>query len=231
MKKYFLSFSILALAIVFAVIVVNRAEAQSNGTSSAVSNLIYPIAELGNCQSQADCKIYCDVAANTAACVDYAKKNNLLAPADLQAAENFLAAGAKGPGGCSGQAECQAYCDDNAHIDECVSYAEANGLMSTQDLQKAKKVQAAIANGIKLPACKNKTDCDSYCAEAAHMQECITFAQNAGLLSGQELQDAQKVLTALEKGVSPLPCQGKDACDTYCAKHMLVTQVHAISPV
>jgi len=62
----------------------------------------------------------------------------------LQIAKKFVAGGAKGPGSCTGKKECQTYCEDKDHIDECVSYAEDNGLMSVQDLQKAKNNKSLI---------------------------------------------------------------------------------------
>ena len=218
MKKYILNCFILIPAVIFSVII-NNAAAQSNDISSdALSKLTYPIIELGGCKDRADCKIYCDDSANTAACVSYAEKNNLLSQEELQIGKKFVAGGAKGPGNCTGKNECQTYCEDKAHIDECVSYAENNGLMSEQDLQKAKKVQAAIKKGVKFPACNNKKECDAYCEDSSHMEECITFAQEAGLLSDEELKNTQKVLTAVKQGVKPPACKGKDACDAYCAE-------------
>ncbi len=219
MKKYILSFSILASSVIFSAAIISTAAAQSNGASSdAFSNLTYPITELGSCKDRDDCKIYCDGSVNTVACINYAEKKNLLSQEDLRVAKNFIASGSKGPGNCTGKKECQAYCEDKNHIDECVSYAEDKGLMSSQDLQKAKKVQAAIKKGVKFPSCNNKKECDTYCEESSHMEECITFAQEAGLLSDEELQNSQKVLTAVKQGVKPPACKGKDACDTYCAE-------------
>ncbi len=219
MKKYILIFFSLILATVFSIIITGNAAAQSEDVSSeALAKLTYPIAELGDCKDREDCKIYCDEPANTSACVSYAEKKNLLSQEDLKVAKKFVAVGGKGPGACNGKNECQAYCEDKAHIDECVSYAEKNGLMSGEELQKAKKVQAAIKKGVKFPGCQNKKECDAYCEDSVHMEECINFAKEAGLLSDEELQKTQKVLTAVKKGVKVPPCKGKDACDTYCAE-------------
>ena len=218
-KKYILIFSILISAVIFSVALINRAVAQDGDVSDdALSKLTYPIIELGNCKDQADCKIYCDDSANAVACVSYAEKNNLLSQEELQIAKKFVATGGKGPGSCNGKKECQAYCEDKNNIDECVSYAEKNGLMSEQDLQKAKKVQTAIKNGVKFPSCQNKKECDAYCEDTNHMEECMTFAKEAGLLSEKELENTQKVLTAVKKGVKLPSCKGKEACDAYCGQ-------------
>ncbi len=219
MKKHISNFSILASSVIFSVAMISIAAAQSDSApSDAFSNLTYPIAELGGCKDRNDCKVYCDNAANTAACVNYAEKYKLLSEEELKVAKNFIAGGFKGPGNCNGKKECQAYCEDKNHIDECVSYAEEKGLMSVQELQKAKKVQVALRKGVKFPSCNNKKECDAYCEDASHMEECITFAQEAGFLSDEELQNSQKVLTAVKQGVKPPSCKGKDACDIYCAE-------------
>jgi hypothetical protein len=101
MKTNLLNFSILVSVAIMAGATINTASAQSNGnTSDTLSNLIYPIAELGNCKDKDDCKIYCNDSNNTTACVNYAEKKNLFSQNDLQAAKKFIATGAKGPGGC-----------------------------------------------------------------------------------------------------------------------------------
>ena len=219
MKKNISNFSILFLSIFFSTALVGTALAQSNTPSSgALSKITYPVAELGSCKNQADCKTYCDDSTRTEACVNYAEKKNLFSQEELQVAKKFVAGGAKGPGSCKGKKECQIYCEDKSHIDECVSYAESNGLMKGEDLQKAKKVQAAIKKGVKFPSCKNKTECDVYCEDVNHMTECIAFAKEAGFLSETELQNTDKVLSAVKKGVKPPACKGKEACDTYCTE-------------
>lgn len=184
MKKYI---SIFLFILIFSVLIISIVEAKNNATpSDNLSNLTYPIAELGSCKSQADCKVYCDKTINIAACVSYSEKKNLLSQQDLQLAKNFVAVGAKGPGNCNGKLECQAYCEYIANINECVSYAENNDLMSAEDLQKAKKVQAAINKGVKFPACKTEKECDVYCAIDSNIEECTNFAVAAGLVTLEE---------------------------------------------
>ena len=70
-------------------------------------------------------------------------------------------------------------------------------------------MKAAIEKGIKPPACRNKKQCDSYCASPEHMEECLTFAEAAGFIPPEELDEAKKVLEAIKKGVKPPACRGK----------------------
>ena len=180
------------------------------------ANIQYPVAELGNCKSEADCKIYCDKLANLSACLDFAEKHNLMSEEEIEMAKKFLAAGGRGPGGCTTKDTCEEYCNDISHIDECISFAEENGLIPPEELEQAKKVQAAIRRGVTPPPCGNKKACDTYCEEPAHMEECITFGIEAGFIQGKELEDVQKMLAAVKRGVKPPPCKGKEACDAYC---------------
>lgn len=204
MKKYFFTLSFLTVLAIGAVVL------------ASVEDIQYPVKELGNCATEEACKTYCDKSENIEVCISFAEKNNLMSQEELGRAKKFIAAGAEGPGGCTGKDSCEEYCNDISHIDECIAFAEANNLIPPDELGEAKKVQAAIRRGAKPPPCGNKKQCDVYCSEPEHMEECVTFAIEAGFMSEQEKQDAQKMLQAVRRGVKPPSCQGKEACDEYC---------------
>ena len=187
------------------------------GSIAWAQDIQFPVKELGNCQDKSSCKSYCDKPENAKACVNFAEKNNLMSKEEVETAKKFIAAGNKGPGGCSGKNECETYCNNIDHIDECVAFGEKNNLMPPEELKEAKMVQSAIKRGVKPPACNGKKACDTYCESPNNMEECIAFGAEAGFIQGKELEDAQKMLTAIKKGVKPLPCKGKEACDTYCS--------------
>ncbi len=203
--KYFIGFVVVSLALIGSL-----AWAQAQ-------NIQYPIKELGSCENKSACKSYCDKSENTEACVNFAEKNNLMSKEEVEMSKKFMAAGSKGPGGCAGKDECNNFCNNVANIDECVAYAEKNNLMSPGELEEAKKVQAAIKRGVKPPPCGNKKQCDIYCEESEHMEECVAFGIEAGFIQGKELEDSQKMLAAIKKGAKPPPCKGKEACDVYCS--------------
>lgn len=182
------------------------------------ANIAYPVAELGNCSSKSECKTFCDAPANIEACISFAEKNNLMPPEEIQMAKKFIAAGAKGPGGCTGKDSCEAYCNDILHIDACVSFAEQSGMMSESELREAKLVQAAIQKGVTPPPCGGKQACDAYCQQPEHMPACISFAKEAGLMSAEEAQNADKMLQAIQNGAKPPACRGKAECDAYCGQ-------------
>ena len=207
-KYYFLSLSILVFALFAGVFVFATSE----------EDITYPVAELANCKNESECRAYCDNPENMAPCLDFAEKHNLIPDEELAIARKMLAAGeTAGPGGCQGQVECGAYCDDISHINECVAFAEEHDLMPPEELAEAKKVAAALDRGVQPPPCNSKTECDSVCALPKNMRTCIAFAKEAGLMPPEELEEAEKVLAALDKGITPPPCGNREACDEYCS--------------
>jgi len=186
MNKNILYVSILITGVLVAGAITDSVVAQTNG--QATPEISYPVVELGNCADQASCKAYCDKPANIDACLSFAEKNNLMSKEEIKVAKNFKNTGMTGPGGCKGKNECSTYCNGPDHMDECITFAEKNGMMSGSQLEEAKKVQGAIAKGIKPPACGGKDACNTYCSSSEHMAECVSFAEAAGIISKEEAE-------------------------------------------
>ena len=182
MNKKILSISILVTSVLAISLTANSVIAQT-----VVS---YPVVELGNCVDKSACKVYCDKSENIDACLIFAQKNNLMSSDEINTAKNFKKTGMIGPGECKGKDECKAYCNGPDHMDECISFAEKNGLMSGKKLEGAKKVKGAISKGIKPPACGGKETCDAYCSSSEHVEECVKFGEAAGII-GKD--DADKI--------------------------------------
>ncbi len=185
---------------------------------ASLADVVFPVAELGNCGDEVECKEYCDNSENVAACLAFAEKYELMSPEEIKGAKKFVEVG-PGPGGCTTKAACESYCEDMNHIEECVAFAEKNGLMPADKLAEAKKVQILLKQGAKLPGgCTDEKSCDNYCSDPSHMEECIAFAETAGFIPEKELADAKKMLQAIRNGATPPPCRGKEECDAYCAE-------------
>lgn len=197
----------LVLLPVFLLAIAFAANAQSP------KNISFPIAELGNCSSQTDCKGYCDKSENILACVEFGEKNDLITAEEASQAREFadvLKGG--GPGGCTGKESCENYCNDINNMDECLSFAEEHKLMSADELKEAKSVQKALREGAKLPGgCKNKEECEKYCGNENNILECVAFAEKAGFIGKEEAEMVRKT-----GGKGPGGCVGKEACETYC---------------
>ncbi len=190
------------------------------GTAFALSkdDIVFPVAELGNCQDEQECREYCDDSENITQCVAFAEKYSMLSESELEKAKKFQSIGAVGPGGCTSENECETYCEDTVNIEECLVFAEKNGFMDEKELQEAKQVAKALREGAQLPGgCTSKGACEEYCSDSLNMKECVEFAEKAGFMDPEELKEAKQVLKALDAGVSfPGNCKGKNECDAYC---------------
>ena len=189
------------------------------GRLTSVAATTFPIPELGNCTSAAECKQYCDVSANISACAVFAEKNGMISKEEAAQAKEFAdVLRGDGPGGCKTKDACESYCNGITNINECVAFASKHNLIPPDQLAQAQKVAKALKDGARLPGgCTDKKSCESYCADASHADTCLAFAEKAGFLSPEELSRAKKVLPLIASGDSPGKCQTKDQCEAYCA--------------
>lgn len=184
--------------------------------AASSADIKFPVVELNNCKSEADCRAFCDKPENAKSCLSFARKYNLLSESELKKAEK-LAEVKNGPGGCNSQKSCESFCNDINNIDECLSFAEKNELMDQGQLEEAKKVQGAIKRGAKLPGgCSDKNSCDSYCSNPDNADGCLAFAEDAGIISQEELVEARRILPLMKRGEAPGACKSKGACEAYC---------------
>ena len=117
------------------------------------------------------------------------------------------------PPACKSKKECDSYCSSPDNMEECLAFAEAASFMPPEELANAKKVLAAVKQGIKPPACKGKEECDTYCSDERNFEECINFAEAAGFMRPEEVEMAKKT-----KGKGPGGCRGKEECESFCQK-------------
>lgn len=179
--------------------------------AQSVSDIKYPIKELGDCGSKEECKNYCDEEKNITACRVFARKNQLKSSEGEKKFEVVNEDG--GPGGCAKEGDdpissCSNYCDDTAHMKECVAYAKTHSLMDGEHLTEAEKVISALERGAKLPdGCKNKKTCERVCEDPANVKiarQCFAFAKEAGLLPPEVSDEqAEKMFKAIEEGRAP----------------------------
>lgn len=185
------------------------------------SAITYPIVELGSCKDKADCAVYCSDATHMSACVSFAEKSGLLKGEDLRVSKIVADRVSKGntPGKCKSEAECKAFCAGKTeNIKQCVAFAEELGVLPPKELQEAKNVLKALEAGAQLPGgCKEKGECETYCAVTSHIDECLSFAEAAQMLAPEELAQAKKVASFLKDGTTPGKCTTKASCDAYCA--------------
>ena len=207
MNKYLIIFS---AAVVSYVVI--------TGAGAGAQQISYPVSELGSCGNEADCRSFCDDENNISVCVNFAEKNGLMPAEEAAKARKFVQIGNK-PGGCKNQKECESYCEDIDHIDACLDFASKNGFIGAEELAEAQKVAQALKSGASLPGgCKNKAECENYCDNLDNVGECFDFAEKAGFIPADEIDDARKAVAAMKKGARPPGgCKNKKECETYCS--------------
>lgn len=168
----------------------------------------------GGCRTKAECMAYCDEPARMRECVDFAEKAGFISEKELAEARKIiplLEKGEKTPGNCGRKEACEAYCKEASHLDECIAFAEKAGLMSPEELADAKRFTPYIKNGETPGRCARKNECEAYCSDTAHFEECIAFAEKIGMLSKEDLALARKI-----KGVGPGGCNSRESCQKFC---------------
>jgi hypothetical protein len=115
-----------------------------------------------------------------------------------------------GLGNCANEQECQTFCDNNENIKVCLEFGEKYGLMTSAEVEEAKKVMEYILSGETPGGCKTKQACDNYCDQDQNLIECINFAVKAGFISQEEADMAKKT-----GGKGPGGCK-REECETYC---------------
>lgn len=168
----------------------------------------------GGCTDQQSCRTYCDDITHIQECVAFAQDHNLLPKEELARAQQVakaLSSGAQLPGGCTSAQSCETFCSNPKNVSACFAFAQKAGMMSQEEINQAQKIIPLMEQGKTPGGCTSKDSCESYCEDGAHLQECVTFAQQAGMMSKEEGDLALKT-----GGKGPGGCTSKDSCDAYC---------------
>ncbi len=168
----------------------------------------------GGCTSKDLCESYCNDNAHINECLSFAEQHHLMSLRELDDAKKVaqaLAEGASTPGNCNGKDQCEIYCKIPAHTDECLNFAEKAGLISSEDLAQARKIAPFMEKGEMPGNCTGKEECQSYCGEDSHAEECAAFFEKAGMMTPEDAQMYRKT-----GGKGPGNCTSKDACEAFC---------------
>ncbi len=169
----------------------------------------------GGCSTKEACESFCQgKVENINECISFGEDIGVIPKSELAEAKKIamaLSKGSKMPGACKTKNECENFCSVASHIDECLNFAEAAGILNPKDLEEARKVAPFLKKGETPGKCQTKESCDSYCGEDSHFEECIGFAEKAGFISNEDASMAKKV-----GGKGPGGCKGKDECMSYC---------------
>lgn len=227
-------------AVVFA-----QGDEVTNENSQGVAGVVFPVAELGNCGSKGECRAYCDDTAHMGECVLFAEAHGLMNKGEADRAKKFakeVEAGA-GPGKCNSPRGCMAYCEDIAHINECVAFAEKHDF-GGKEYEQGKKLNQFLKDGGAMPGgCASRASCEAYCGDFNNAEECYAFSEKSGLAEGDDDSDLvekdfrdegmrrhgvhkrggmplreqmKKLVELVAKGETPGKCKSKNECESYC---------------
>ena len=130
---------------------------------------------------------------------------------DLKKINKILKGGGQLPGGCNGKKECETYCSNASHAEECLVFAEKAGFMQKDELERARKMLPLMRSGETPGGCKSKDECEAFCQNPDNFGQCVAFAEKAGFISGKELEMVKKT-----GGKGPGDCRGRNECETFC---------------
>jgi len=177
---------------------INTSVKASGGRAPVVRppGVVFPVAELGNCTSVADCRAYCSKEENREACAAYARKMGVgrKDTADAGFKKRAAALGISFPihelGNCASPAECRKFCDQKGNFEKCDAFAKAHGLV----------VEINGPGG-----CKSRKACKIFCDKPENRKVCMEWAKEHGM--------------KVEGHGGPGGCMGDEECRRYCEEH------------
>jgi hypothetical protein len=140
----------------------------------------------GGCDSGTSCEEYCNNVDHLDECIAFAQESGYYSGNQLAEAKKFqelVKAGKQFPGGCKDRNACEIYCGDPNHMEECLNFAEESGFMPKEEIEEARKFMTLMQKGESPGGCTSKEQCEKYCFEDNHIDECIAFAEKAGVMS------------------------------------------------
>ena len=180
-----------------------------------VSKVLKEGAQLpGGCKNKKECEIYCDNSDNIEECIAFAEKSGVISSDELIEAKKAVKAiksGIRSPGDCRGRKECDIYCSSPGNMEECIVFAEAAGFIPPEEAEMARKMMPLMQAGKMPGGCRGKKECEAYCFDESHIEECANFALGAGLMKQEEFEMFKKT-----GGKGPGDCRGKEQCETFC---------------
>lgn len=186
----------------------------------------------GGCTDAKNCDAFCSNVSNLDVCLAWSDKNGIKDKnfEEAKKIQGFIKSGGQLPGGCTSKEGCDAYCNDFSHAEECFAFADKAGLDigATEEPNSSprgpsrqggssrvgpppRQILALIKSGQTPGGCKSRNECESYCEGGDHFEECIAFAEKAGMMDPKEAEMIKKT-----GGKGPGGCQGRQACDTFC---------------
>ncbi len=170
----------------------------------------FPVAELNNCGSIAECGAYCRKDGNLPSCMKFVNIHQLT-KADV------LSFNISELGNCQIGSDCRNFCNRDENITQCIDFADKYDLLSPSNIEISRAFTKAIGSGGTPGSCRTLEECDHYCDDSNHTNECLDYVGKKKLVAEEELKATRKVAEGFRKGIeTPGKCRGISECDNYC---------------
>lgn len=151
----------------------------------------------GGCTNKQSCDTYCSDSAHIEECVAFAEKAGFMDEKELEEVRKILPLMKSGqmPGGCTSKEQCEAYCEDDANIIECVAFAEKAGFMSPEEAEMVRKT------GGRGPGGCVRDECEEYCKKPENQDACFAFAKEHNLIPEEDLARMKEGTERIREGL------------------------------
>jgi hypothetical protein len=178
----------------------------------------------GSCKSKEECDNYCRNPQNAAECmkfvveegkitqeeadfmVEMSKKGNIGKPKgpeiEKEKALRVLEEKGGGPGGCKNEQECMAFCKKEENRDTCFNFAKNSGMLPPEEVMMIEKQMSIIKKLDTQPGpggCRSKEECSNFCQDPAHMEDCMNFASQTGMMNKERVQSMMGQMQMMQK--------------------------------
>lgn len=194
----------LFLIIFLFLIAANNVSAQaSTDANSKKYGVTYPVAELGNCSSFSACRTYCDDQSRRDQCIAFAKKKGFYKEESADNNKANIIQAAKTTLGCSDQASCNQFCNQEENRQKCRDFAQKYNL---EERDQGPGDQKIMQKAKEILGCDSETACRGICEQPDNREKCSRFAKEAGIEGGV-------------RRVGPGGCNSEESCRAYCDNH------------
>ena len=161
----------------------------------------------GGCQGKRQCESYCNAPEHMEECLEFGLAAGFLDAREAEEARLVLPLLKSGqtPGKCRSKEQCDAYCADPTHFLECAEFAVKAGFIPPEEAAMLKKVLPFLQAGQTPGKCRSREQCEAYCEDPAHRQECTDFALKAGLMSPEDLEEMQEGMERMREALAEAP--------------------------
>lgn len=157
----------------------------------------------GGCSTKEECEMYCENPANIGQCLAFAEETGFLTGEELEEARkiaDYVDAGGELPGGCISKDQCEAYCDSDAHIDECVAFAIDAGFVSDEEAEMMRKTGGRGPGG-----CRGQDECEAFCETPENQEACYAFALEHDLITEEDKRHMEEGLRHMREALEQAP--------------------------